>query len=73
MFIDKSFYACYFFYFIFVVSFSKNLKAVAAEKNHQNLLTGVEHFDKSSMKHTETSEKNALPPIEGLFAVILLY
>lgn len=60
------FYFCCFF-------FKKKKKAVAAEKNHQNLLTGVEHFDKSSMKHTETSEKNALPPIEGLFAVILLY
>lgn len=60
-----------FFYFFFVVSFFKKYKVVAAEKNHQNFLTGVEHFDKSSMKHTETTEKNALPPIEGLFAVKL--
>lgn len=48
-------------------------KAVAAEKNHQNFLTGVEHFDKSSMKHTETTEKNALPPIEGLLIELLFY
>lgn len=44
---------------------------VAAEKQHQNLLDGVEHFDKSQMKHTTTEEKNPLPPIEGLF--LLLY
>lgn len=41
---------------------------VAAEKAHQNLLDGVEHFDKSQMKHTTTEEKNSLPPIEGFFA-----
>lgn len=41
-------------------------EVVAAEKIHQNLLNGVEHFDKNSMKHAETSEKNTLPPIEGL-------
>lgn len=39
---------------------------VAAEKQHQNLLNGVEHFDKTCMKHTETDEKNNLPPLEGL-------
>lgn len=39
---------------------------VAAEKAHLNLINGVEHFDKSSMKHTTTEEKNQLPPIEGL-------
>lgn len=39
---------------------------VAAEKAHQNLLEGVEHFDKTQMKHTTTEEKNSLPPIEGL-------
>lgn len=40
---------------------------VAAEKQHQNLLDGVEHFDKTQMKHTTTEEKNPLPPIEGLY------
>lgn len=39
---------------------------VAAEKIHQNLLSGVELFDKACMKRTETEEKNSLPPIEGL-------
>lgn len=41
-------------------------KDVAAEKTHNALISGVEHFDKSTMKHTETEEKNPLPPIEGL-------
>lgn len=46
---------------------------VAAEKQHQNLLDGVEHFDKSQMKHTTTEEKNPLPPIEGFcFAALYL-
>jgi Thymosin beta-4 family len=40
-------------------------KAVAAEKAHISLINGVEHFDKTSMKHTETEEKNPLPPMEG--------
>lgn len=40
-------------------------KAVAAEKAHISLINGVEHFDKTTMKHTETDEKNPLPPIEG--------
>lgn len=56
-----------FVFFLFFWFRFENIKVVAAEKNHQNFLTGVEHFDKSSMKHTETTEKNALPPIEGLF------
>jgi hypothetical protein len=40
---------------------------VAAEKVHNAFINGVEGFDKSSMKHIETEEKNPLPPIEGLF------
>lgn len=39
--------------------------AVAAEKAHNSLINGVEHFDKATMKHAETEEKNPLPPIEG--------
>lgn len=38
---------------------------VAAEKAHQNFLDGVEHFDKTQMKHATTEEKNSLPPKEG--------
>jgi Thymosin beta-4 family len=41
---------------------------VAAEKAHQSFLNGVEGFDKSSMNHAETTEKNPLPPMEGLYA-----
>lgn len=48
--------------------FSLLLKAVAAEKQHFDLISGVEHFDKASMKHAETEEKNQLPPIEGTVA-----
>jgi Thymosin beta-4 family len=50
-------YACFGFIFIF--------KAVAAEKAHINLITGLSTFDKTTMKHTETEEKNPLPPMEG--------
>jgi hypothetical protein len=32
---------------------------------HQNLLEGVEHFDKATMKPTQTQEKNPLPDPEG--------
>jgi Thymosin beta-4 family len=42
-------------------------KAVAAEKTHIEFISGVEQFDKTSMKHAETTEKNPLPPIEGTF------
>jgi hypothetical protein len=45
-------------------------KAVAAEKDHINFISGVEQFDKTTMKHTETSEKNPLPPLEGIFFVL---
>lgn len=41
-------------------------QAVAAEKAHISLINGVEHFDKTLMRHAETEEKNALPPIEGI-------
>lgn len=47
------------------------MPVVAAEKAHQNLLDGVEHFDKSQMKHTTTEEKNILPPIEGFYYAAL--
>lgn len=39
---------------------------VQQEKVHQNLLNGVEHFDKSTMKHAMTQEKNSLPDTEGI-------
>lgn len=38
---------------------------VQQEKVHQNLLNGVEHFDKTTMKHATTTEKNTLPDPEG--------
>jgi hypothetical protein len=42
-------------------------EAVAAEKDHINFISGVEQFDKTTMKHAETSEKNPLPPLEGIY------
>lgn len=39
--------------------------AVLQEKTHQTLLNGVEQFDKTSMRHTETTEKVILPNKEG--------
>jgi hypothetical protein len=32
----------------------------------------VEGFDKSSMNHAETTEKNPLPPIEGLLLSLMV-
>ena len=39
--------------------------AVQQEKTHLSLLSGVEHFDKTAMKHTTTLERNVLPNSEG--------
>lgn len=38
---------------------------VASEKTQKALLEGVEAFDTSKLKHTETQEKNPLPDKEG--------
>lgn len=54
------FYACFYF--------CKQTIAVQQEKAHQNLLNGVEHFDKSTMKHTTTEEKNPLPDPAGTYS-----
>lgn len=39
---------------------------VAAEKTEKALIAGIEHFDASKLKHTETQEKNPLPDKEGM-------
>lgn len=39
---------------------------VAAEKTEKALIAGIEHFDPSKLKHTETQEKNPLPDKEGM-------
>ena len=60
-------------YLSFIITFRCThllLIVVAAEKAHQNLLDGVEHFDKTQMKHTTTEEKNSLPAIEGCYRFI---
>lgn len=38
---------------------------VATEKTHKALVEGVEAFDSSKLKHTETHEKNLLPDKDG--------
>lgn len=38
---------------------------VQQEKTHLNLINGVEHFDKTTMKRTTTAEKIILPDNEG--------
>lgn len=38
---------------------------MAAEKTQQTLIAGIEHFDTSRLKHTETQEKNPLPDKDG--------
>lgn len=57
----------YFFIYLCFALHDLLIPVVAAEKAHQNLLDGVEHFDKSQMKHATTEEKNILPPIEGFY------
>lgn len=52
---------------IFVSLFLINQKVIIAEKRHETILNEVEHFDQSGMHHVETTEKNPLPPLEGLF------
>ncbi|PBC32553.1 Thymosin beta-a [Apis cerana cerana] len=39
---------------------------VAAEKTQQTLMSGIETFDPSSLKHTETQEKNLLPDMDAI-------
>lgn len=38
---------------------------VAAEKTQQTLIAGIEAFDATRLKHTETQEKNPLPDKDG--------
>lgn len=46
---------------------------VATEKTHKALVEGVEAFDSSKLKHTETQEKNLLPDKDGnIFFILLL-
>merc|ERR1712130_768268 len=39
---------------------------VKSEKNHQNILTGIEAFKSDNLKHTETQEKIILPGAEEI-------
>ena len=37
------------------------LLGVAQEKQHVNLVQGIEKFDKEGLHHAQTAEKNPLP------------
>lgn len=41
---------------------------VAAEKTQQTLIAGIEKFDSTKLKHTETQEKNPLPDKDGKYS-----
>jgi hypothetical protein len=43
---------------------------VAAEKTEKALIAGIEHFDQSKLKHTETQEKNPLPNKDGELSML---
>lgn len=49
-------------YFLFLFGWP----VIIAEKIHDSILNGVEHFEKSSMHHVVTEEHNPLPTVEGL-------
>lgn len=38
---------------------------MANEKTQQNLISGIEHFDATKLKHAQTQEKNPLPDANG--------
>lgn len=38
-----------------------SLTAIEAEKEKNKFLNGIENFDPTKLKHTETCEKNPLP------------
>lgn len=43
------------------------MTAIAAEKEQQQFIAGIENFDSSKLKHTVTEEKNPLPTKEGKY------
>lgn len=53
------------FHGIIISSLHLTVTDVAAEKTEKALIAGIEHFDQSKLKHTETQEKNPLPDKEG--------
>lgn len=40
------------------------MTAIEKEKEQINFINGIEHFDATKLKHTETMEKNPLPTKE---------
>jgi len=48
-----------------------DILGLAAEKQHQGIVEGIEHFNKSGLKMTETKEKNPLPDRNSMSLVWL--
>lgn len=49
----------------FLIHFS-TFSAIEQEKGQRNLISGIENFDSSKLKHAETQEKNPLPTKETI-------
>lgn len=45
---------------------------VATEKTQKSLFDGIEKFDATRLKHTETQEKNPLPDKDGMFFYLII-
>lgn len=52
------------FWKYFSFNFIIILTAIAQEKEKLQFISGIENFDSSKLKHTETCEKNPLPTKE---------
>mgnify|MGYP005985735241 CR=1 FL=1 len=50
---------------LFLLKLNWYFSDVAAEKTEKALIAGIEHFDQTKLKHTETQEKNPLPNKDG--------
>lgn len=46
---------------MFVRVYFFNFQVIEQEKEKMGIINGIENFDPSKLKHTETCEKNTLP------------
>ena len=46
------------------------LSDIKAEKQHEGIKQGIEHFPKEKLHHTHTDEKNPLPDKESMSDVL---
>ena len=45
-----------------------HISVVQAEKQHQNFVSGIEHFLKEELKHTDPNVKSVMPDASGKFS-----